>query len=158
MASPIIAAVRRRTDLKESVQHTLQELAHIASVYGIARVSYDYLARKAHCSRRTAIRHIQKLIDAKIIRKTVLWIRGDFCEINTYKFIIAWDKRSVRGGSDKLAPTLPLRERGKEISVRVELDNQRKALRLGYVTPGSVAWESAQEKITYLEGLLAQRE
>ena len=84
MASPIIAAIRQRRDLKESLTHTAQELAHLASIYGVVRVSYRYLALKCRCSRRTVIRHIQRLIDLRLLRKTVLWIRGNFCEVNTY--------------------------------------------------------------------------
>ena len=61
MASPIITALRHRRDLKESLLHTAQELAHLASIYGVARVSYSYLALKCHCSRRTVLRHIQRL-------------------------------------------------------------------------------------------------
>jgi hypothetical protein len=85
MATPIIAALRTRADLKESLLHTAQELAHLASIYA-------FLAQKCHCSRRTVIRHIQRLLDLGIIRKTVLWIRGNFCEINRYAFRIAWEK------------------------------------------------------------------
>ena len=107
MASPIIAALRQRHDLKESLTHTAQELAHRASIYGVVRVSYSYLAGKCRCSRRTIIRHIQRLIDLGILRKTVLWIRGNFCEINTNAFCIAWEKPVSHGGSDKTARTLP---------------------------------------------------
>ena len=44
MAKPIIAALRQRRDLKESVLHTATELAHRASIYGVVRVSYSYLS------------------------------------------------------------------------------------------------------------------
>ena len=155
MASPIIAAIRQRRDLKESLTHTAQELAHLASIYGIIRVSYTELARKCRCSRRTVMRHIQRLEDLRILRKTVLWIRGNFCEINTYTFQIAWDTSRPKGGSDKTARTLPLQEREKNISVREELENQRKALRAGWLLPGSERWDAVKEKIVYLEGLLA---
>ena len=37
MATPIIAALRQRQDLRESLLHTAQELAHLASIYGVAR-------------------------------------------------------------------------------------------------------------------------
>ena len=84
MASPIIAAIRQRRDLKESLAHTAQELAQRASIYGVAKVSYNYLAVKCHCSRRTVMRHIGRLIAAKIIKKTVLWLKGNYCEVNTY--------------------------------------------------------------------------
>jgi hypothetical protein len=155
MASPLIAAIRQRRDLKESLTHTAQELAHLASIYGVVRVSYSYLAQKCHCSRRTAMRHIQRLIDLRILRKTVLWIRGNYCEVNTYTFGIAWDNARPSGGSDKTPPTLPHQEREKNLGVGDELANQRKALRQGWVSPGSERWEAISERIIYLEGLLA---
>src|SRR5262249_25883809 len=114
MSSPIIAAIRQQRQLKESLLHTTQELAHRASIYGVVRVSYSYLALKCHCSRRTVIRHIQRLIDAGIIRKSVLWIRGNYCEVNTYAFLLPWEKRTPRQGSDKTASKFPPRIEGKE--------------------------------------------
>jgi DNA-binding Lrp family transcriptional regulator len=153
MATPIIAAIRQRRDLKESLQHTAQELAHLASIYGVVRVSYTYLAVKCRCSRRTAMRHIQRLEDAKIIRKAVVWIRGNFCEINTYTFRIAWDKRVRRGGSDKTSSTLPHQEREKNCSVWEELAKQKKGIH--FLTPGSDVWQKTCEEIVRLERLLA---
>src|SRR5215468_8493527 len=94
MSTPIIAALRQQRQLKESLLHTAQELAHRASIYGVVRVSYSYLALKCHCSRRTIIRHIQRLIDLKLIQKSVIWIKGHFCEVNTYTFVLAWEKRA----------------------------------------------------------------
>ena len=167
MATPIIAALRTRTDLKESLLHTAQELAHRASIYGVVRVSYSYLAQKCHCSKRTVMRHIQRLVDLGIVRKTVLWIRGNFCEINTYTFRIAWDTSRPKGGSDTTARKLPLPEgekkaalkeeggnpREKTNSIRDELANQKNILRS--FTPGSGLWERIVEEIARLEGLLA---
>jgi hypothetical protein len=153
MATPIIAAIRQRQDLKEALLHTAQELAHLASIYGVVRVSYSYLAVKCRCSRRTVIRHIQRLLDLRILRKTVLWIRGNFCETNTYTFRIAWDTRGRRGGSDKTARKLPQREREKYASLREELHNQQTILR--DFTPGSCFWQWTREEIARLEGLLA---
>ena len=153
MATPIIAAIRQRRDLKEALTHTAVELAHLASIYGVVRVSYSYLAQKCHCSRRTAIRHMQRLLDLGIIGKTVLWIRGNCCETNTYTFRIAWDTRGRRGGSDKTARKLPQREREKYASLREELQNQKNILR--DFTPGSCFWQWTREEIARLEGLLA---
>jgi helix-turn-helix protein len=152
MAAPIIAALRHRDDLKESVLHTAQELAHRASIYGVVRVSYTYLAQKCHCSRRTVMRHIQRLIDARILRKTVLWIRGNYCEVNTYAFVIAWDKRPHKGGSDTTSSMLPPQEREKNCGVREELDNQKKGIR--FLTPGTALWQKVAEEITRLEQLV----
>jgi DNA-binding Lrp family transcriptional regulator len=164
MATPIIAALRTRRDLKASLLHTATELAHLASIYGIARASYRYLAWKCHCSRRTVMRHIERLRAAGILRKTVLWIRGNYCEINTYAFLIPWDTRRPRGGSDKTAATLPRHEREKERvrweekektgSVRQELANQKRMLPMLY-TPGTDQWHKTCEEIARLETLLA---
>jgi hypothetical protein len=152
MAQPLIAAIRTRRDLKESLTHTAQELAHLASIYGVIRVSYTELARKCRCSRRTVMRHIQRLEDLRILRKTVLWIRGNFCEINTYAFRIAWDTSPPKGGSDKTSSTLPHQEREKNSSLRQEWDNQQKTLRV--LTPGSGLWERTREEIARLAELL----
>ena len=75
MAAPLIAAVRARRDLKESVLHTAQELAHRASIYGVARVSLSYLALKCHCCKQTIINHLKTLIALKILRKHTIWIQ-----------------------------------------------------------------------------------
>ena len=152
MALPIIAAIRQRRDLKESLTHTAQELAHLASIYGIIRVSYTELARKCRCSRRTVMRHIQRLEDLRILRKTVLWIRGNFCEINTYAFVLAWDTSRSQGGSDKTASTLPPPEREKNSSLREDLEKQKKGLQ--FWTPGTEQWAKTCEEIARLEALL----
>jgi hypothetical protein len=154
MAAPIIAALRHRDDLKESVLHTAQELAHRASIYGVVRVSYTYLAQKCHCSRRTVMRHIARLIEAKIVRKTVIWIRGNFCEINQYSFVISWDKRPRKGGSDTMTRNLPQQEREKKTSIREELAKQKTGIH--FLTPGSDLWQKVREEITRLEGVLTQ--
>ena len=157
MATPIIAALRQRRDLKESLTHTAQELAHLASIYGVVRVSLRYLAMKCHCCKQTIINHIEKLIELKILRKRVVWVKGNLCETNRYTFRIAWDKRPAQMCHSQISrPNLPLQEREKNFSVREELDNQRKAIRLGFVTPGSEAWEATQETIVRLERLLAR--
>jgi DNA-binding Lrp family transcriptional regulator len=156
MAAPIIAALRRRDDLKESLVHTATELAHLASIYGKATASYDFLAAKCHCSRRTVIRHIQRLIDAGIIRKVVIWIKGNFCEVNQYFFLISWDKRPARGGSDKTASSLPRQKREKNCGVKEELENQRKGIR--FLSPGSDLWQKVTEEIARLETLVARKD
>ena len=125
------------------------------TLYGVVRVSYSYLAQKCHCSRRTVIRHIGRLLALGIVRKSVIWIRGNFCEINTYTFRIAWDTSQPTGGSAKTLRNLPPQEREKNSSVTAELANQRKAVREGWIPPGSERWEAVHARIVYLEGLLA---
>jgi hypothetical protein len=143
MSKPILDALRTRRDLKESVLHTVLELAHRASIYGVARVSYSYLAMKCHCSKRTVMRHIQTLIDLKILRKTVLWIKNNFCEVNTYVFTISWHKTPEHvSNGDKMASEFPHQEEREKFG---SLHEQRRALELGLakLTPGSYAYRAS---------------
>jgi hypothetical protein len=185
MAAPLIAALRRRDDLKESVLHTAQELAHRASIYGVVPpTSYTYLARKSHCSPRTAIRHVHRLEAARIlqpIRQKRIVRRMDLPpsdrgytddprrahervirhEINKYRFTLAWDtspQRSARSTRpcDKMARKSPPTEREKEGSLREKIDNQRTFLRTVTPTPGTIQWEMAHEEIARLEAILAR--
>jgi hypothetical protein len=157
MSSPIIAALRRRDDLKEPLQHTVQELAHIASIYGVARASLRYLAWKCNCCKQTIINHLKKLIDLKIIRKHVIWVKGNFCEINTYTFCISWNKRPAQMCHSKsFRQTLPPQEREKNCGVKEELENQKKGIR--FLTPGTDLWRKVSEEIARLEELLIGKE
>jgi hypothetical protein len=97
---------------------------------------------------------LPQLIDLKIIRKTVIWIKGNYCEVNTYNFLLAWDKRPATGGSQNSVPNLPPQEGEKNCGVKKELENQRKAIRLGFVTPGTDLWQKVSEEITRLERLV----
>jgi len=187
MASPIIAAIRQRRDLKESVLHTAQELAHRASIYGVVpATSYKYLAEKCHCSPRTAIRHVKRLEeDAKVIegiRQKRIVRRKDLPltdraytddprhahervirnEINQYRFVIQWDKSPQRSSSssrpcDKTARKFPPPEREKEGSLREKIENQRTFLRIVNPPPGSLQWNIAHETIAEFEALLTAR-
>jgi DNA-binding Lrp family transcriptional regulator len=156
MSAPIIEALRKLSQLKESLLHTAQELAHRASIYGVARVSYRYLARKCHCSVRTVIRHIQRLIELRIIRKTVLWIKGNFCEVNTYAFTIPWRKLPAQAGSsDRVTPKFPQPQEGeKTLSLGEEIRNLERGLH--FLTPGECVYEATQERLGYLRGLLSK--
>jgi hypothetical protein len=184
MANPLIATLRQRDDLKESVLHTVQELASRASIYGVVPpTAYRYLAQKAHCSLRTAIRHIHLLEQLKIIepiRQKRIVQRKDLPpndrgytndpqranervirnEINRYRFVIQWDKSPQRSRSstrpcDTLAPNLPHIGREKNASLTEELENAKKVLR--ECTPGSIFWQWTQDDIARLEGLLGMK-
>ena len=152
MSSSIIAALRQQRQLKESLLHTAQELAHRTSIYGVVRVSYSYLALKCHCSRRTVIRHIQRLIAAGIIRKSVLWIRGNYCEINTYAFLLPWEKRPATGGSDKTAFKSSPRTEGREKVGSWEEKQRLDARGLSFLTPGSALYRLVAAHQAHPEG------
>ena len=152
MSAPIIAALRQQRQLKESLLHTAQELAHRTSIYGVVRVSYSYLAVKCHCSRRTVIRHIQRLIDAKVLKKAVIWIKGNFCEVNTYTFCLAWDKRPAAGGSDKKARKFPPRREEGEKYGNLAEKKRLDARGLSFLTPGSTLYRFVAAHQAHTEG------
>lgn len=178
MASPIITAIRQRRDLKESVLHTAQELAHRASIYGVVRASNAYMGGKCHCHGRTFQRHVVRLVEARILKKTVVKkvvkikvgarleerLRN---EVNVYTFTLPWHtSASSTVPMDRMSSNLPppditqnamLRNRGdnpreKTSGLTAELANQQRTLRL--LTPGSGLWERTREEITRLEHLL----
>ena len=159
MALPIITAVRQCRDLKESVLHTAIELAHRASIYGVARVSLRYLAQKCHCCKQTIINHLNRLIELKILRKNVVWIKGNLCETNTYRFLIPWDTRPAQmGHSQNSGPKFPRPEEGeKSEGLRETMQRQETWLhtRSG-LTPGSFIYEMEVEKITRLKALVGE--
>ena len=166
MATPIIAALRQRDDLKESVLHTVIEMAHRSSVYGVVRVSLRYLAQKCHCCKQTIINHLAKLIELGILSKTVIWIMGNLCETNRYTFRIAWQKTPAQVcHSQNAGPKFPHQEKredqravredeqDKAGSLRKQLANQQRMLNWLY-TPGSDQWQRTCEEIARLERLL----
>jgi hypothetical protein len=76
MSRDIITAIRQQSQLHGSLLLAAIELAHRADGNnGIVQISYSYLASKIHQSRRTAIRHINRLINLGIIRGVLndLW-------------------------------------------------------------------------------------
>jgi DNA-binding transcriptional MocR family regulator len=156
MALPLITAVRACRDLKESVLHTALEIAHRTSIYGVARVSYRYLAKKCHCSRQTIINHVKILVARGILRKTVRWIKNTFCDWNTYTFTIPWHTTPAHMCNDqKIGRNLPTQEkREKSGSVREEIAQLTKGLRYLDMTPGSLVYTATMERLAYLEGLL----
>ena len=119
---------------------------------------------KCHCSARTFQRHVVKLEEAHVVRKTVIkkLVKvhvGDRTEtrlrneMNTYIFTIPWHKPpSSKVPIDKMSSTLPPQEREKELSLREELDNAKKVL--SDCTPGSIFWQWSHDNLTRLEGLL----
>ena len=155
MASPIIAAIRQRRDLKESVLHTCIELAHRASIYGVVRVSLRYLARKCCCCTQTVINHLKKLIALKIVTKQRCRIRGSaYFEVNVYTFSIAWEKVPAQTCiSQKSGTRFPQPEEGeKKEGVQEHIRNLEKGLR--FCSPGSPAYEATQEELVRLKALL----
>ena len=156
MATQIIAAVRRYTPrLRGNTFLIATELAHRMNAQGIGRVAYHYLAWKAHCSTRTAIRQIATLLDLGLIKKIVIRTKAGFAW-NLYHYIgprVHTASPLGKTRCDRVSQTLPEAEREKEGSVREEWERQKKGLR--FWTPGTEQWTKTCEEIARLETLLA---
>lgn len=145
MAKNIISAVRRLPQLHGSLLLTALEIAHRANARsGICFMSYSYIASKTHQSRRTAIRHIHRLIELGIIRCQRFWGPRRLWGINRYTFAIPWEKPQAapphRINGDISSPRFPGRLDNEKYGT---LEGRDKVL--GWLTPGSAAWRAAQE-------------
>src|SRR5215813_683632 len=158
MASPIITAIRKRTDLKESVLHTAIELAQRASIYGVVRGSNRYMGEKCHCHQRTFQRHAVRLEESAILKKKIIKrivkvkigereetrLRN---EVNVYVFTIPW-KQSARSHlpMDTMSTNLPPQgERRKNQPNREEIRH-----------PEDLSPQRVQEKYGTLRDEIAQ--
>jgi len=157
MSRTIITALRqqRYAHLRGNTFLIATELAHRMNSQGYGRASYQYLAWKAHCCRRTAITQIAKLLDLGLIRKTVIRTKEGYAW-NLYKYLgprvhTASPPTTTHGA--KVARTLPDHEREKETAVQEDLERQRKGIR--FLEPGSDRWQRVAEEIARLEGLVA---
>jgi len=150
VSTHIIQALRHQSQLKANTFLIATELAHRMNGSGYGRVSYQYLAWKAHCCRRTAITQVKKLLDLGLIRKTVIRTREGYAW-NLYQYIgprIHTASPPVTTHGATSVRTLPEDQREKELSRRQEIDNQRKMLR--YMTEGSRLWHRTMEELTRL--------
>jgi hypothetical protein len=156
MSRNIIASLRKNDQLHGSLFQAAKELAHRADGNsGIVQISYSLLAAKCHQSRRTAFRHIQRLLDLKIIKRQRFWRPGNVWGINKYIFIISWELPARKftttaqmGNDASLADTLPkernTREEREKFGSLEKEEEMRKEV-LSWLTPGSSLWKLAQE-------------
>jgi hypothetical protein len=109
-------------------------------------------------------RHILRLVEAKIIEKIVQKkivkikigtqvqsrLRN---EINTYKFLVPWKTPDrTQAPIDKMTSNLPYpQDRQKNASLEDEIHNLEKGMR--FLSPGTIAHESTQEKLAHLRTL-----
>lgn len=151
MAAHIIAALRTQVQLHGNSFLVATELAHRLNSSGYGRVAYQFLAWKAHCSRRTAIRQIDRLIDQyHLFRKTVIRTREGYAW-NLYQYVGPRTQHAappVTTHGDTVPSILPEPEREKELSLAEQLARQRRALQ--FMTEGGGLWHRTQEEITRL--------
>lgn len=155
MSKAIISSICKNKQLRGSLFQAAKELAHRADGNnGQVSMSYSLLAAKCHQSRRTAIRHIAKLIDMGIIRVQKFWGPNNHWGINKYVFLIRWERPAQTGrntehlgSGDNLSSTLPntknTGEREKFGSLKEE-EKMRKDIK-DWLTPGSKLWKLANE-------------
>jgi hypothetical protein len=153
MATNIISAVRHCDKLHGNTFLIAVELAHRMNGSGYGRVSYQFLAWKAHCCRRTAVTQIARLVALGLIRKTVMRTREGYAW-NLYQYRGALGHTAsppVKAHGASPASTLPPPEREKDRALREDLERQKKGLR--FWTPGSAQWTKTCEEIARLEAL-----
>jgi len=165
MSSPIIAAIRQQRQLKESLVHTAAELAHRASIYGVVSASITFMAQKCHCSPRTFQRHVLRLIELRILRKTVtkrlvpVQVGGRTAyrlrnEVNVYVFILPWKKPlTPKPPIDRMARKFPYpQDKAKEGSLTGYRENLERGLR--FHSPGTPGYMSTLEEIARLQAFV----
>jgi hypothetical protein len=156
LSTSIINATHKIDQLRGSLFQTAKELAHRADGNsGIVQMSYSLLAAKIHQSRRTAIRHINRLVSMGIIKCQRFWQPGNKWGINRYQFIISWPKPAQTSRNtaqtstgDSLAPTLPKQRNTREEREKFgSLKQEQKGREMvkEWLTKGSFLWKLAQE-------------
>ena len=141
MSVSIITAIRHQSQLHGSLCQTAKELAHRAdSISGLVTISYNYLASKCHQSRRTTIRHINKLIDMGIIKCTRFFQRGRKWLCNRYQFIIAWErpKPAHAGSGDRMSFNLLYPQNTREKYGTLEREEKGRQRVLGWLNPDGI--------------------
>lgn len=135
MSKSIIAALRHHAQLHGSLLLAATELAHRADGRnGHVCMSYSLLAAKCHQSRRTAIRHIHRLLDLGIIACQRFWQPGGKWLVNKYVFLIKWERPTPapaqKSSGDTLTPIFPKAEKEGEKygRLRDEKDDKRTVL------------------------------
>ena len=152
MSVSIISAIRENSNLHGSLFQTAKELAHRADGNsGIVTMSYSLLAAKIHQSRRTAIRHINRLLDLGIIAVQRFWRPGNKWGINRYRFVIQWKRPAQTGthtahssSGDKMTSILPDPEEREKFGTLAEMEKGKEMV-LSWLTEGSSLWKLAQE-------------
>lgn len=150
LSRAILTTIRTHRQLKGSLLLTALEMAHRASSSGFVRISYGYLASKTHQSIRTMIRHVHRLEALGILVKQRVWISVNRCAVNVYAFCL---RPLHRCASVIVSRTLPQKEeRDKVLSLWDEIQLAERGLR--FVTPGTIAYQSAWDNLQRLRGLL----
>lgn len=150
LSAHIIAAIRTHRQLKGSLKFTALEIAHRASSSGFVRVSYGYLASKTGLTIQTMITHVKRLEALGILKKQRMWISPSRCAVNVYHLLVrAVPRRSTQICGEKLPEARE--ERDKSLALGEEIRLAERGLQ--FLTPGSIAYQSAWAHLERLRGL-----
>ncbi len=149
------------TQIKLSKQGTALLLAKHAEADGTIKIAYKYIALLIKGCKRTAIRHMNALIEAGILTKKPLkWLGTKRCDWNVYRFCIKFKRRSahpfIGDTFAKMSSTSekPGEEKKEDLrDLREEIRIRKKDLR--FLTPGTDPYKASEEAIQRLEALLA---
>jgi len=155
MSRAIIAAIRQQRQLRTMTRTIAIEIAHRMSSSGVGRIAYSFLADKAACSVRTAIRHVQRLVELGLFRKRHTHTPEGY-GWNVYEYIgprLARAPSPATARYDWLAEKHQPSERG-EAKVRSLVDEIRDLERgMRLLTPGSVPYASCLERLQALRAM-----
>jgi hypothetical protein len=157
MSTAILADLRHQTQLHGNTFLIATELAHRMNDAGVGRVSYQFLAWKAHCCLRTAVSQVARLIDKHRLFRKQRFRTAHGNAINLYQYIGPRLSRAFPPAtthSATVAKTLPQPKtaEAKESALRDEIAQ----LRAGMCkwTEGTIPYEACLERLRYLEALL----
>jgi hypothetical protein len=98
MSAAILTAICSHPQVKGALRFTALNIAYKCNAAHIGRVAYSYLAKRTGLHVRTIMRHVAKLVELGVLRKTVTRLSSRRCMLNLYEFIVP--KRA----SDKARP------------------------------------------------------
>lgn len=168
MARALISIIRHLPKLRIGYRFSAIELAHRADRSGTVHMSHSYHAHKIGGCTRTAQRHIEKLIDLGILRKTVTRLAKGLYAWNTYTFLIPFDRNTAHPFSidtsssrkkspmDNVSTILPDPEGEKEKTVSLSEEIRRLRRGMTFLDPDGEHYADALAQVTRLEGLQAR--
>lgn len=156
MSTAILADLRHQTQLHGNTFLIATELAHRLNHAGFGRVSYQFLAWRAHCCRQTAITQVARLIDDHHLFRKQRFRTAHGNAINLYQYIgprlsHAFPPATTHGQSLRQTLPSPKAAEAKEQALRADIAQLRQGMRLW--REGSEPYNACLERLRYLEGL-----
>jgi hypothetical protein len=159
LSKEIIASIRAQSQLSGNTFLIAKEIAHKMTNYDRkCRIAYSYLAKKAHCSIRTAFRQVEKLINLwGLFRKKTTRLQNGY-DWNEYEYIGPMlperPPKSTTALYDWMSDKFPIpaREEKKELSLEKKIADLKATL--AFMTPGSTLYTQFESQLTEMEWLV----